>query len=141
MISVYIKKSDELAKTPTRANDSDAGYDLYSTQEGVIPAGGRRIVKTGISIAIPPGYYGRIAPRSGLAIKRGIDVLAGVVDSGYRGEVGVILINHSKKNFDIHRGMRIAQIIFSRVPETVLIEKSSLSKTKRDQGGFGSTGV
>ena len=140
MISVYIKKSDELAKTPTRANDSDAGYDLYSTQEGVIPAGGRRIVKTGISIAIPPGYYGRIAPRSGLAIKRGIDVLAGVVDSGYRGEVGVVLQNLSEHDFPFCQGERIAQLILEQCNTIGWVEVEELEDSVRSDGGFGSTG-
>ena len=140
MISVYIKKSDELAKTPTRANDSDAGYDLYSTQEGVIPAGGRRIVKTGISIAIPPGYYGRIAPRSGLAIKRGIDVLAGVVDSGYRGEVGVVLQNLSEHDFPFSQGERIAQLILEQCNTIGWVEVEELEDSVRSDGGFGSTG-
>ena len=140
MISVYIKKSDKLAKTPTRANDSDAGYDLYSTQEGVIPAGGRRIVKTGISIAIPPGYYGRIAPRSGLAIKRGIDVLAGVVDSGYRGEVGVVLQNLSEHDFPFSQGERIAQLILEQCNSIGWVEVEELEDSVRSDGGFGSTG-
>tara|TARA_B100000287_G_scaffold244767_1_gene230160 strand:- start:2144 stop:2569 length:426 start_codon:yes stop_codon:yes gene_type:complete len=140
MISVYIKKSDELAKTPTRANDSDAGYDLYSTQEGIIPAGGRRIVKTGISIAIPPGYYGRIAPRSGLAIKRGIDVLAGVVDSGYRGEVGVVLQNLSEHDFTFSQGERVAQLILEQCNTIGWVEVEELEDSVRSDGGFGSTG-
>ena len=74
MISVYIKKLKESALIPTRATDSDAGYDLYSIEDGVIPAGGRKVVGTGIAIAIPTSYYGRVAPRSGLAVKKGIDV-------------------------------------------------------------------
>ncbi len=140
MISVYIKKSDKLSKTPTRANDSDAGYDLYSIEEGVIPAGGRRIVKTGISIAIPPGYYGRIAPRSGLAIKRGIDVLAGVVDSGYRGEVGVVLQNLSEHDFPFSQEERVAQLILEQCNTIGWVEVEELEDSVRSDGGFGSTG-
>ena len=110
MISVYIKKLKESATTPTRATDLDAGYDLYSTGSGTIPAGGRKVVSTGISMAIPPPYYGRIAPRSGLAVKNGIDVLAGVVDAGYRGEVGVVLQNLSNEHFFYKKGERVAQL-------------------------------
>jgi len=140
MISVYIKKSEESAKTPTRANDSDAGYDLYSTQEGIIPAGGRRIVKTGISVAIPPGFYGRVAPRSGLAVKRGIDVLAGVIDSGYRGEIGVVLQNLSDHHFEFSQGERIAQLILEQCNTIGWVEVEELEDSVRSDGGFGSTG-
>ena len=114
MISVYIKKIEESAIIPTRATDSDAGYDLYSTNDGVVPARGRKVVSTGIAIAIPPGYYGRVAPRSGLAVKRGIDVLAGVVDSGYRGVVGVVLQNLSDEDFPFKKGDRVAQLILEQ---------------------------
>ena len=106
----------------------------------MIPAGGRRIVKTGISIAIPPGYYGRIAPRSGLAIKRGIDVLAGVVDSGYRGEVGVVLQNLSEHDFPFSQGERVAQLILEQCNTIGWVEVEELEDSVRSDGGFGSTG-
>ena len=140
MISVYIRKLDESAIIPTRATDSDAGYDLYSTNDGVVPARGRKVVGTGIAIAIPPGHYGRVAPRSGLAVKRGIDVLAGVVDSGYRGEVGVVLQNLSDEDFPFKKGDRVAQLILEQCNTLGWVELDELEDSVRSDGGFGSTG-
>jgi dUTP pyrophosphatase len=140
MISVYIKKLEESAIIPTRATDSDAGYDLYSTNDGVVPARGRKVVGTGIAIAIPPGHYGRVAPRSGLAVKRGIDVLAGVVDSGYRGEVGVVLQNLSDEDFPFKKGDRVAQLILEQCNTIGWVELDELEDSVRSDGGFGSTG-
>lgn len=140
MISVYIRKLDESAIIPTRATDSDAGYDLYSTNDGVVPARGRKVVGTGIAIAIPPGHYGRVAPRSGLAVKRGIDVLAGVVDSGYRGEVGVVLQNLSDEDFPFKKGDRVAQLILEQCNTIGWVELDELEDSVRSDGGFGSTG-
>ena len=140
MISVYIRKLDESAIIPTRATDSDAGYDLYSTNDGVVPARGRKVVGTGIAIAIPPGHYGRVAPRSGLAVKRGIDVLAGVVDSGYRGEVGVVLQNLSDEDFPFKKGDRVAKLILEQCNTIGWVELDELEDSVRSDGGFGSTG-
>jgi len=140
MISVYIKKLKESATIPTRATDTDAGYDLYADQQGLIPAGERAIVGTNIAIAIPPGYYGRVAPRSGLAVKKGIDVLAGVVDSGYRGEVGVVLQNLSKEDFLFKKGDRVAQLIIEQCFSVGWVELDELEESIRSDGGFGSTG-
>jgi len=147
MISVYIKKLEESAIIPTRATDTDAGYDLYSINDGVVPAGGRKVVGTGIAIAIPggksvltPSYYGRIAPRSGLAVKKGIDVLAGVVDSGYRGEVGVVLQNLSDEDFPYKKGDRVAQLILEQCNTIGWVELDELKDSVRSDGGFGSTG-
>ena len=140
MISVYIRKLDESAIIPTRATDSDAGYDLYSTNDGVVPARGRKVVGTGIAIAIPPGHYGRVAPRAGLAVKRGIDVLAGVVDSGYRGEVGVVLQNLSDEDFPFKKGDRVAQLILEQCNTIGWVELDELEDSVRSDGGFGSTG-
>jgi dUTP pyrophosphatase len=140
MISVYIKKIEESAVIPTRATDSDAGYDLYSISDGMVPARGRKVVSTGISIAIPPGYYGRVAPRSGLAVKKGIDVLAGVVDSGYRGEVGVVLQNLSDEDFPYKKGDRVAQLILEQCNTIGWVELEELKDSVRSDGGFGSTG-
>ncbi len=140
MTSVYIKKLDKLAKIPTRANESDAGYDLYSIEKAYLPAGGRKVVRTGISVAIPPGFYGRVAPRSGLAVKRGIDVLAGVIDSGYRGEIGVVLQNLSDYDFEFLQGERIAQLILEQCNTIGWVEVEELEDSVRSDGGFGSTG-
>ena len=140
MSSVYIKKLEESAKIPTRATDLDAGYDLYSTNDGVVPARGRKVVGTGIAIAIPPPYYGRVAPRSGLAVKKGIDVLAGVIDSGYRGEVGVVLQNLSDEDFPFKKGDRVAQLILEECNTISWVELKELEDSVRSDGGFGSTG-
>lgn len=147
MISVYIKKLEESAVIPTRATDLDAGYDLYAIKDGVVPAGGRKVVGTGIAIAIPqgknvfaPSYYGRIAPRSGLAVKRGIDVLAGVVDAGYRGEVGVVLQNLSDEDFPYKKGDRVAQLILEQCNTIGWVELEELEDSTRSDGGYGSTG-
>lgn len=128
-----------------KGTEDSAGFDLMAAikEKITLKPSSTELIPAGFCLEMPKDFEAQVRPRSGLALKNSVTVLnsPGTIDADYRGEVGVILINHSKKNFDIHRGMRIAQIIFSKVPETVLIEKSSLSKTKRDQGGFGSTGV
>jgi dUTP pyrophosphatase len=148
MISVCIKKLEESAVIPTRGTDTDAGYDLYSINDGVVPAAGRKVVGTGIAIAIPesknafaPSYYGRVAPRSGLAVKKGIDVLAGVIDAGYRGEVGVVLQNLSDEDFLYKKGDRIAQLILEQCNTIGWVELDELEDSQRSDGGFGSTGT
>tara|TARA_R100000008_G_C3581383_1_gene168759 strand:+ start:1850 stop:2284 length:435 start_codon:yes stop_codon:yes gene_type:complete len=138
---VQIKKISDKAITPTQANDSDAGYDLYSVEDHHIKPSERRVIKTGICISIPNGFYGRIAPRSGLAVKKGVDVLAGVIDSGYRNEIGVVLINLGSKPIDIDAGDRIAQIIFEVCFSVEFDEVEDLNDSERGQGGFGSSGV
>lgn len=142
MNSVSVKKLDLDAHIPTKAHKDDAGWDLYSNENAVIYPSEKVIIKTGIALAIPRGYYGRIAPRSGLAVKNGINVLAGVVDAGYRNEIGVVLINHHFDNqFPIAKGDRIAQIIFERVDPFEIEEVLEFfDNTHRGMGGFGSTG-
>jgi dUTP pyrophosphatase len=136
-----IKKLDPKAIIPTRANPTDAGADLYALEDVKITPSSRALVKTGISLEVPESYYARIAPRSGLAYKSGIDVLAGVVDSSYRGEVGVILLNtDTQKIFNIRAGDRIAQLIIEAHYNMTIKEVDSLSDTTRGDGGFGSTG-
>ena len=138
----------ELRYEYTKAHLSDAGWDLYASEACVIPPKERRVIKTGISLAIPEGYVGLIWPRSGLAVKKGVDVLAGVVDAGYRGEVMVCLLNTQyfcdisgqEDHIDINVGDRIAQILFQRVPHFKLIEVDDLKDTERSESGFGSSG-
>lgn len=138
---IKIKKINDLARIPVRANSTDAGADLYSTESLIIPPLSRALVKTGLIIEIPENYYGRIAPRSGLAFKNGIDVMAGVIDSGYRNEVGVILYNTDQfKGFEVKIGDRIAQLIIEAHYNFKFEESSELSDTERGSGGFGSTG-
>lgn len=130
------------AAFPKKGSDNAAGYDLFSVEAGVIKPNERRLIKTGISLEIPSGYYGRIAPRSGLAFKNGIDVMAGVIDSDYRGEIGVILYNSDKIcDFIFGVGDKIAQIIFEKHYDFEMGLFSDLKETKRGDGGFGSTGI
>ena len=138
---VKIKLLNNLAKIPTKANPEDAGWDLYSTIKTIIPAGGRLLINTGISIEIPNGYVGLIWPRSGLSIKNGADILAGVIDSCYRGEIKVCINNcDSLYDIKIEEGDRIAQILFQEIPKFELIEAQELSETNRGNKGFGSSG-
>ena len=113
----------------------------FSAYEYVVPARGKMLVKTDIQIHVPEGCYGRVAPRSGLAVKNFIDVGAGVVDEDYRGNLGVVLFNHSETDFKVEKGDRIAQLICERICYPELEECPSLTETERGAGGFGSTGT
>lgn len=135
------KKIYHDAQIPKRADKGAAGLDIYSYENIVIPSKNRAAVATGIQIAIPSDCYVRIAPRSGLAFKHGVDTLAGVIDSSYRGEVKVILQNHGFAEFVIYKGDRIAQIIFEKIYTDDFVEVNNLDATDRGEGGFGSTGV
>jgi dUTP pyrophosphatase len=128
------------AKLPTRGSQYSAGLDLYSIESLWIAARVRATVRTGLSVAIPHGFYGRVAPRSGLAVKHGLDVLAGVIDSDYRGEIICALINHGDEPLEIEAGMRIAQLIIESIETPTPTWSEDLSETKRGSGGFGSTG-
>jgi dUTP pyrophosphatase len=140
-ISIKCKKLLDSASVPTRAHEHDAGWDLYSSERSFVISSKRKVVSTSISLAIPDGYVGLIWPRSGLAAKKGIDVFAGVIDSGYRGEIKVCLYNSSGVNFEINKGDRIAQIIFHKIPQTEMLEVDSLGDSIRGDSGFGSSGV
>jgi deoxyuridine 5'-triphosphate nucleotidohydrolase len=143
---IKIKKLTKTAKTPIKAHESDAGYDLFSDQEVIIPKKSRKTISTGISIQLPnigsnfEDLYIRIAPKSGLATKQGIDVLAGVVDRGYSGEIKVCLFNSSDKDVKIEKEQKIAQMIPTIIFKDKLVEVEELDKTKRGDNGFGSTG-
>ena len=140
-LAIACKRLSDSATLPTRAYEHDAGWDLYASEKNYIMPSHRRLVKTAISVAIPKGYVGLIWPRSGLAVKKGVDVFAGVIDSGYRGEVGVCLYNSSELSLEIKKGDRIAQILFQKIPQTAIVEVHDLDDSKRGQGGFGSSGV
>ena len=129
-----------LANLPTKSHPSDAGWDLYSVEKLDLQPGKRHSVYTGIAFEIPKGHVGLIWPRSGMSVKKGIDVLAGVVDSGYRGEIKVCLLNTGDEPCIINKGDRIAQILFQEVPEFDLEIVKEFSKSDRGEGGFGSTG-
>jgi dUTP pyrophosphatase len=115
--------------------------DARSAYDYVVPARGKELVKTDLSVAIPRGTYARVAPRSGLAWKKFIDVGAGVVDYDYRGNVGVILFNHGEEDFVVRKGDRVAQLILERIVTPDVVECDDLDDTERGAGGFGSTGV
>ena len=124
-----------------RANTTDAGADILAAEDKLIPPLSRAVISTGVHVEIPEEYYGRIAPRSGLALKYGIDVLAGVVDSSYRGEIRVILFNTDKEEaFQVRQGDKIAQLIIERHYNFEFVESEEISETTRGSGGFGSTG-
>jgi len=133
-------KLSEHARAPTRGSFVAAGYDLYAAEEMVIEPGKRACVKTDIQIEVPDGTYGRVAPRSGLAAKHGIDVGAGVVDKDYRGNVMVLLFNFGDAAFNVARGDRIAQLVLEKICMAELEELPTLDVTERGDGGFGSTG-
>lgn len=140
---VKVKRLNPLAKIPKKANDSDAGSDLYSIEDVLIPPLSRVLVHTGISIEIDEdSVYARIAPRSGLAYKYGIDVLAGVIDAGYRGEICVVLYNtDNESSYVVKQGDRVAQIIFEQYKNCNMIEVDDLTTSNRSNGGFGSSGI
>lgn len=137
-----IKLLDKAAMVPSFANPGDAGADLYSVESVTIHGRTQKLVRTGIALEIPLGYVGLVRPRSGLATKLGIGMnSSGVIDSGYRGEISVTLINHSDKSYNISPGQRIAQILFVPVVAGFNFEiVEELSETDRGEGGFGSTG-
>ena len=125
---------------PKYAHAGDAGADLTASQKMLIPPRDRLLVTTGIRLEIPEGHVGLIWPRSGLAVKKGIDCGAGVIDSHYRGEVKVLLFNHSDNEFQIEQGDRIAQLLIQKIERVEFLAADQLSETIRGQMGFGSTG-
>ncbi len=139
-LTIPFQKLSDKAKIPSQATFSDAGYDLFATESYVLKPGERKLFKTNISTAIPHGYYGRIAPRSWLAYKHGIDVLAGVVDSGYRGDIGIILINFWNEDFIVNEGDKIAQFIIEKCHYVEWQEVVELPESQRGEWGWWSTG-
>lgn len=136
-----IKKLHPTAKIPTQADPKAAGYDLYTIEAYELAANERKMFKTGIAMNFPTGFYGQIAPRSGLALKHGIQVFAGVCDESYTGEICVILYNSSADPVQINVGDRIAQLIFLPCNNKVeFIEVDELNQTERSVNGFGSSG-
>ncbi len=138
-----IVKTDKELPTPKYAHLGDAGMDLYSATEYTLQPGERKLIPTGLKIAVPYGFEVQVRPRSGLALKHGISVIntPGTIDHQYRGEMAVILINHGKESFEIKRGERIAQMVLNKVEFMHLEEVEALVETDRGAGGFGSTGT
>ena len=141
MVIVEIKKLHPDVKVPQYAHEGDAGFDLCSREDYLLSPGLRYTFMTGLELQIPQGYVGSIRDRSGHAHKNGLHVLAGVIDSNYRGEIGIVLINLGDKPFAVEKDMRIAQMLIQPVAEAELIEVETLEDTVRNQGGFGSTGT
>ncbi|KAK8815596.1 hypothetical protein WA538_004722 [Blastocystis sp. DL] len=139
--TLYIKKLSDNATTPMRGSPNAAGYDLFSAADIVVPAHQKALVPTDLSVAIPKNCYGRVAPRSGLALKKFIDVGAGVIDCDYRGPLGIVLFNFADTDFEVKKGDRVAQLILERICMAPIVEVDSLDETERGAGGFGSTGI
>ena len=146
-VKIYIKrlKKNHPISLPQYMTEGSSGMDLFAflEEEVILLPGERRLIPTGISVAIPEGFEGQIRPRSGLAIRKGIGLVngPGTIDSDYRGEVGILLINFGKDPFAIRNGERIAQMVISRVFRSILVEVDDLPPTQRQEGGFGHTGV
>jgi dUTP pyrophosphatase len=138
---LLVKKLVSNAVMPTRATEGAAGYDLASVEKIVVPSLGRAMIPLGLGIQVPSGTYGRIAPRSGLAFKYGIDVLAGVIDEDYRSEVKVILYNTGERDYIVNPGDRVAQLIIEKIETPDVATVVEFEESARGSGGFGSTGV
>lgn len=142
-LEVKIKRIHADAKLPLQANTGDAGMDLYSIDNVMIPSGEAKLIRTGLQMELPQGTEAQIRPRSGLALKYSVTVLnsPGTIDEGYRGEIGVILMNHGKEPFIVEKSMRIAQMVIQFVPSIQVTEVNELSETVRGSSGFGSSGT
>ena len=141
-MEIQVKRLSGTAKTPTRGSFHAAGLDLYADESLSIAPRERRMVRTGVSLSIPPHHVGLIWPRSGLALKKGLATMAGVIDSDYRGEIQVLLRNTDKYELvHIGEGDRIAQLIVQPVSMLTVVEVKELDATHRGHGGFGSTGA
>ena len=141
-MSLKVKKVNVKAKLPKKGTPQSAGFDLYSIESQLLISHSQEVFKTGIIVQIPLGYYGRVAPRSGLAFKHEINVHAGVIDQDYRGEIMIMLYNHSNHDVVLSEGERIAQLILEKYADNIneVIEVDELDETDRGSGGFGSTG-
>ena len=142
-MTLRFKRIHPDAVLPAYAHPSDAGMDVRSVADLVIPAGGRALVPTGLVAIIPPMHEIQVRPRSGLALKHGVTVLntPGTIDSGYRGEIGVILANFGDKDFSVAKGDKVAQLVCAPVMQPEVVETDTIDETDRGAGGFGSTGT
>lgn len=137
---LLFKRLHTEARLPSRGSAGAAGLDLCAVERTTLAPGARAAVRTGLAVAIPSGFYGRVAPRSGLAVRHGIDVLAGVIDSDYRGEILCALVNHGSEAFEIEPGARVAQLVVEAIASPEPAWAEDLEETERGAGGFGSTG-
>lgn len=139
-MKINIKLLNEKSKIPTK-NPGDAGYDLYASEDAIIKPMERRLIKTGISLEIPSGYYGHISDRSGMAYKKGAHCLGKIVDSTYRGDIGIIILNTDMyEQIKISAGDRVAQMVFKKYEEVEFHESKELNDSDRASGGYGSSG-
>lgn len=142
-LKVFLRS--KAATAPTRGSSLAAGWDLYASEAGIVPAHGQAMIGTDLTVIVPVGTYGRVAPRSGLAAKHGISTGAGVVDADYRGELKIILFNHCERDFAVAKGDRIAQLVLEKIVNAELqqltAEQFENETTIRGEGAFGSTGV
>ena len=140
-MTIKIKKLSETAISPKYANPGDAGMDFYSNETVNLQPNERKLISTGIIMAIPEGYVGLIWDKSGLASKHGLKTMAGVIDSGYRGEIKVLVHNLSNQLYLVEAGKKIAQMLIQPVEQKTITEVEDLNQTDRGEGGFGSTGL
>ncbi len=140
-MNIHVKKLHPDAVLPAFAHPGDAGMDLYSVEDMVLEPGERRSVPTGIAIALPDGYVSLVWDKSGVSHKFGVKTLGGVLDSGYRGEYLIGLVNLGQENFEIKKGQKIAQLLIQKVERPDITVVDELDETSRGAGGFGSTGV
>lgn len=138
--TIHIQLLHREATAPTQGSSGAAGFDLYSIVDLELPPQEWRAIDTGVALAIPEGYYGKIESRSGLAFREGITAIAGVIDSDYRDAIKVILLNNSFRGFRVRKGDRIGQIVFLKHESPELVVVQELNSTERGTGGFGSTG-
>ena len=142
-MTVKFRRIDPSAELPKYAHPGDAGMDLRSIEELFIEPGCRKLVRTGLVMVLPPGFEAQVRPRSGLALKNGVTVLntPGTIDEGYRGEVGVILVNFGTETFKVEKGAKIAQMVVAPCTRAEIEETFEADYTERGTGGFGSTGI
>ena len=142
-MTVKVLRTDPAAQLPTYAHPGDAGMDVCSVEDVTLAPGARALVRTGLVLMLPPDAEAQVRPRSGLALKHGVTVLnsPGTIDAGYRGEVGVILVNLGAEPFVVEKGMKIAQLVVAPVAQAATVEVSDVDATDRGAGGFGSTGI
>ena len=142
-VKVYKNEEEGNVKLPKYMTEHSSGMDIYAAEDKLIPQGKVDLIKTGLHVEVPKGYELQIRPRSGLALKKGITILnsPGTIDSDYRGEIGIILANLGDKDFRVKKGLRIALMVLTKLYKVDWKETDSLNETKRDQGGFGHTGI
>ena len=140
-MKLKIQKISKDAVIPSRAKQGDAGMDIYSSVDEIVSLGDIKRISTGIKMEIPEGFVGLVWDKSGVAFNNGIKTMGGVIDSGYRGEIMIVMTNHSDKDFEIKKGQKIAQMLIQKIESPEIETVDSLNDTERGEGGFGHTGV